>query len=397
MVEQFGRGQQHRLLVVGDRMIAAACGEGEFVVGDGRQSVLELVDEANRNPLRGVNYTNQLSVLRLNHSAIDELTRQGLKPESVPEAGRRVLVQRIGDLTMDCTHRVHPDVAARAVLAAQTVGLDIAGLDVVAEDISRPLEEQRGMILEVNAGPSLSMHIAPLHGEPQPVGHAIVSLMYPEGRLATIPIALVTGTGDRSLVADWLARLLQSAGIHAGLATSQERCYGMHRMTDENWRDWSNLESLLMHKHLEAAVCESRPDQAARDGLASPRADVVIVTQNRVRSDGRWELDRAGILAALNSLSSTGTLIIATDDPDADLFAARHSGPICWIAASSGNERALRSEDVLVAQRGAIIAAHGPNRSWSSKFPDGAPLEQSASCIVPAVAASVIIGVSAGL
>lgn len=391
MVEQFGRGQQHRLLVVGDRMIAAACGEGEFVVGDGRQSVEELVEEANRNPLRGVNYTNQLSVLRLNHSAIDELSRQGLKLESVPESGRRVMVQRIGDLTMDCTNRVHSEVAARAVLAAQTVGLDIAGLDVVAEDISRPLEEQRGMILEVNAGPSLSMHIAPLHGEPQPVGQAIVSMIYPAGKPATIPIALITGTGDRPLVADRLARLLQSSGFCTGLATSRQRRFGTHQLDDGNWTDWSNLESLLMHRHLEAAVCESRPEQAAREGLASPRSDVVIVTQDRVKNDGRSELDRAGILAALNSLAPAGTLVLAVDDPDAELFATRHPGPIYWIASSSINERLLRSDDVIVALRGANVTASGPNRSWSTNCPDGVTPEHSACMIVPAVAAWMVI------
>ncbi|MBC7816074.1 MAG: acetate--CoA ligase family protein, partial [Planctomycetaceae bacterium] len=181
IVEQFARGQAHRLLVVGNRLIAAARGQNDVVIGDGRSTLTELIEEVNRDPLRGENYTDLLGTIKLGEIALAMLKRKGLTPESVPAAGQEVVVKVNGDLTTDETGRVHPAVAERAVLAAQTVGLNIAGLDVIAEDISRPLEEQGGMLIEVNAGPGLLMHVEPLYGHPQPVGDAIVELMFPNG------------------------------------------------------------------------------------------------------------------------------------------------------------------------------------------------------------------------
>ncbi|MFM7516042.1 MAG: hypothetical protein ACKO3V_03790, partial [Pirellula sp.] len=142
MVEQFARGEHHRLLVVGDRMIAASRGHSEYVVGDGLSTVEQLVTELNQDPRRGEAYNDPMDTVKLNPAAKIELARQGLSVESIPELGRQVLVRRTGDLTTDCTDQVHPLTAAQAVLAAQVVGLDIAGLDILAENISEPLAPQ---------------------------------------------------------------------------------------------------------------------------------------------------------------------------------------------------------------------------------------------------------------
>ncbi len=111
--------------------------------------------------------------------------------DSIPEAGRRVLVRHVGDLVEDCTEHVHPTTAEAAVLSARVVGLDIAGLDIVVTDISKPIQEQRGCIVEVNAGPSLAHHVAPLYGEAQPVGEAIVDLLFAEDAKSRIPVIVV--------------------------------------------------------------------------------------------------------------------------------------------------------------------------------------------------------------
>ena len=147
MVERFVPGNEHRLLVVGDRVVAAARGEPAWVVGDGRSSVQALIDtQLNTDPRRGRTEHHPLNTVRLDSAARLELTRQQLSADAVPAAGRRVLIQRNGNVAFDVTDRVHPDVAASACLAARVVGLDIAGVDLVAEDIARPLAGQRGAI-----------------------------------------------------------------------------------------------------------------------------------------------------------------------------------------------------------------------------------------------------------
>ncbi|MFM8570181.1 MAG: acetate--CoA ligase family protein [Pirellula sp.] len=188
MVEQFARGQHHRLLVVGNQMVAASRGHFETVTGDGVSSIEELVRLLNQDPRRGEAYTDPLGVLKLDAAAKIELGKQGLSIDSVPEVDRVILVRRTGDLTTDCTDEVHPLTAAQAVLAARVVGLDIAGLDILAENISLPLALQRGAVVEVNAGPSLSCHVVPMFGIPRPVGDAVIEMLFPDHRTARIPI-----------------------------------------------------------------------------------------------------------------------------------------------------------------------------------------------------------------
>ena len=186
LVERFAHGADHRLLVVGDRMIAAARRDPPQVQGDGKSTVAELVAAVNSDPLRGDDHSTSLSKMRLDAIGLAVLAGQGYAPDSIPAAGTQVLLRQNGNLSTggsatDVTDLVHPENAARAVDAARVVGLDVAGVDVICGDISRPLEEQGGIVVEVNAAPGLRMHLAPSVGKPRPVGEAIVSTMFPPG------------------------------------------------------------------------------------------------------------------------------------------------------------------------------------------------------------------------
>ncbi|MFA7505922.1 MAG: ATP-grasp domain-containing protein, partial [Burkholderiaceae bacterium] len=179
IIERFVPGNEHRLLVVGDRVVAAARGETASVVGDGRGTVLELIAaQLNSDPRRGHTENHPLNPVGIDSPARLELLRQGLAPESVPAAGREVLIQRNGNVAFDVTDRIHPEVARVAALAARVIGLDIAGIDLVVADIGKPLAEQAGAIVEVNAGPGLLMHLRPAEGTPRPVGEAIVEHLF---------------------------------------------------------------------------------------------------------------------------------------------------------------------------------------------------------------------------
>src|SRR5690606_36475047 len=158
MVEQYVPGYDYRLLVVGDRLVAAARRDPPHVIGDGVHTVSELVDQVNADPRRGNGHATALTKIRIDDIAIARLGVQGLAPDSVPEMGRRVILRNnatlsTGGTATDVTYDVHPAVAARAVTAAQTIGLDICGVDLMCESVHRPLEEQGGGIVEVNAAP----------------------------------------------------------------------------------------------------------------------------------------------------------------------------------------------------------------------------------------------------
>jgi cyanophycin synthetase len=380
MVEQYALGQAHRLLVVGQRLIAAARGESEFVTGDGRSTIRELVEQVNRDPRRGENYTDQLTLLKLDDAALIELGKQGLDADAVPAAGRRVLIQAVGDLTTDCTADVHPANAAKAVLAARVVGLDIAGLDVVAQDIREPLEDQRGAILEVNAGPSLAMHVAPLHGRPQPVGSAIVDLLYPAGASSRIPLVAVGGDGPRPRIAFALAELLAEfhAESHRGvsLGTTEGLFVDGARIASPRSTDRDQLEALLLHPLIECAIWESRPEEAARSGLGYERFDIAVVSDSPAMTrddsdDGEHAVGKSaqevrdGCLALAHAVPPTGHLVLPWNSPLARPLARATRGARVFFGESLSSESiatAIRGGGWLVTTRGEPVGSSNPNR-----------------------------------
>lgn len=281
IVEQFARGVAHRLLVVGETMVAAARGQHDVVVGDGTRTIRALVEDANRDPHRGPNFTDILSLMKLDDLALAQLKRQSLSPDDVPEAGRRVTIKINGDLTTDETDEVCPDVARHMVLAAKAVGLDIAGIDLVAEDISRPLAEQRGMVIEVNAGPGMFMHIAPKHGRPRPVGEAIVELMFKEGIDGRVPVIVVgedpAAPAVATSVAGAVAGFLRSGGIVAGLASHGTIHLPGQPAYERAGTDRDACIALLAHPHVEAVVLVSRAADAAAEGLGTLHCEVAVL------------------------------------------------------------------------------------------------------------------------
>ncbi|MBP3980231.1 cyanophycin synthetase [Acidovorax sp. JG5] len=287
MVERFIPGDEHRLLVVGGKLVAAARGEVVSITGNGRSTVKELIDsQINSDPRRGYEEEYPLEIIDL---ATDtkvqlELKRQDLEADSVPAAGRQVVVQRNGNMTVDCTDDVHPEVAYIAALAAKVVGLDIAGIDMVAQDISRPLHEQGGAIVEVNAGPGLLMHLKPAVGAPRPVGQAIVEHLFPseehddDDTVGRIPVVGVAGTRGTSTIARLVAWLLHLSGRHTGLACREGLFLDRRCVEAADSAHWEAAHRLLMNQMVQAAVIENDARTILRDGLAYDRCQVGVVT-----------------------------------------------------------------------------------------------------------------------
>jgi cyanophycin synthetase len=295
MVERFVRGHEHRLLVVGGRVVAAARGDLATVVGDGQRSVAALVDaQLNTDPRRGLEENFPLSRIDIHsdEAIVLDLQRQGLSPDAVPAAGRSVLIQRNGNVAIDCTDDVHPDVDHIVSLAARVVGLDIAGVDVVAEDISRPLHEQGGAVVEVNAGPGLLMHLKPAQGAPRPVGRAICDHLFPEpadakttGPSGRIPVVGIAGAIETSTAARLLAWLLHLSGRVTGLACQDGLFLDQRCVDPAASAHWEAGQRLLINRSVQAAVLENGAASILRSGLAYDRCQVGVVMDLSGRAD----------------------------------------------------------------------------------------------------------------
>ncbi len=282
LVERFIPGHEHRVLVVGGKVVAAARGESAWIVGDGHSTVVQLIDsQLNTDPRRGTSEDHPLNRLIPDEDAVIQLDlqRQGVTTSSIPEAGRRLLIQRNGNVAIDCTDLIHPEVEHAVTLAARVVGLDIAGIDVVCEDIGRPLQEQGGAIVEVNAGPGLLNHLKPAEGKPRPVGKAIIDHLFPGTETGRIPIVGVTGGGPgTTTVARLVAWMLHLGGRPVGLACRQGVYLGVRRIDPSDGTRWDAGHRLLVNRTIEVAVFENPPLAVLRDGFVYDRASIGIVT-----------------------------------------------------------------------------------------------------------------------
>lgn len=281
LVERFIPGDEHRVLVIGGKVVAAAKGETAWVTGDGVSTVTQLIDsQINTDPRRGTTEDFPLNVVLIDEDPAVrlELARQGFAPDLVPPKGKQVLIQRNGNVAFDVTDRVHPSVAATVSLAARVVGLDIAGVDLVAEDIGRPLEEQRGAIVEINAGPGLLMHLKPATGEPRPVGRAIVDHLFAENESGRIPVVGISGSHGRTMVARLVARLLHLRGAYVGVACGDGLYFNERQIEKTDCANWHSGHRVLLNRAVEAGVFENSCRSILAEGLAYDRCQVGVVT-----------------------------------------------------------------------------------------------------------------------
>jgi cyanophycin synthetase len=279
LVERFIRGNEHRLLIVNGKLAAAAKGQAAHVTGDGLQTIDDLIAlQINSDPRRGRGEEQPLNPVRIDSAARLELKRQGFDADSIPPLGCEVLIQRNGNVAFDCTDDVHPDVAAIAAIAAKAVGLDVAGIDLVTEDISRPLSETGGAIVEVNAGPGLLMHLKPAEGLPRNVGKAIVDYMFPPGDEKTFPLIGASGSSGTTLVTRLMFHLLTQNGMLTGLSNSEGVKVNDRALTTSVSSTWSNTQRLLLNCQIQAAVVETNGMQILTEGLDYIKCLVGIVT-----------------------------------------------------------------------------------------------------------------------
>jgi cyanophycin synthetase len=379
MVERFVRGNAHRLLVVGNKMVAAIRGKVLSVIGDGSSTITQLVEsQINSDPRCGDAEEFPLSPLVLAESTIGlfELERQGLSPESVPAAGVEVLIKRQGDLAYDVTDEVHPDVAAAAELAARVIGLDIAGIDLVAEDISRPLAETRGAIVEVNAGPSLLMHLKPAEGKPRAVGVAIANHLFAKGENGRIPIVGITGSKGTTAVSRLLSDLVQLTGQPVGLACSEGSFFGTRCLDRHDGANWAAGHRMLINRAVELAILEAGARSIVSEGLAYDRCQVAVLTNvdpSEQVADCYIETPEQ-LVTVLRTLVDVvlaeGVAVLNADDPLIAPLAPLCDGEVIFFSLGANNpvvvEHRAQGRRAVVVRDDTLILASGDQETMVS-------------------------------
>ncbi len=346
LVERFIPGNEHRLLVVGKQMVAAVAGETVWITGDGRSTVRQLLDsQINIDPRRGPEQEFPLDLLIPERDAKlrFELERQGYSADSVPAEGARVLVQRNGNIAYDVTDQVHPDTARLVALAARVVGLDIAGIDLVVEDIRRPLREQGGAIVEVNAGPGLLMHLKPAEGQPRPVGRAIVDHLFATADDGRIPVIGVSGTRGKTTVARLIAHLMRFSGQRVGLACSDGLYLDSRRLEDGDAARFEPSQRVLMNPGAEVAVIENSFETILKEGLAYDRCQVGVLTRIDPEAHfGDYYIDSSDrvfnvLRSQIDVVLRRGTGVLNADDPLQAEMAELCDGEVIWYSTHADN------------------------------------------------------------
>ena len=367
IVERFIRGNEHRLLIVGGRLAAAVRGESISVTGDGKTSIRDLIDrDINTDPRRGEAEEFPLDVVLVdkNPAVRFEIERQGYTPDSILLAGTQIVVQRNGNVAFDVTDIVHPEVAAAASLAARIVGLDIAGIDMVSQDISRPLSETQGAIVEVNAGPGLLMHLKPAEGKPQPVGKAIVDSLFAENESGRIPVVGVSGSQGKTLVAQIVAKLIHLNGQHVGLACSDGVFFNCRQVEKRASANWSASQKVLMNRSVQAAVIENSAETILGEGLGYDRCKVGIVTNIHPEQHfGKYYIETHDqvfnvMRTQVDVVLDDGVAVLNAEDPMVVQMASLCDGEVIFFAH---DDQAAVIEEHLEANGRAVIVVDEDN------------------------------------
>lgn len=374
VVERHAPGDDYRMLVVGGKLVAAARREPAHVIGDGQSTVQKLIDKVNEDPRRSDGHSTSLSLIKIDAVALGVLMAQGMTPDTIPPVGKKVLIRRNANLSTggtaaDVTDEVHPDVARHAIEAARVVGLDIAGVDIVAQDISQPLQGQRGVIVEVNAGPGLRMHIEPSSGKPRPVGESIIDMMFPGTSNGRIPIVSVTGVNGKTTTTRLIAHLVASTGKKVGMTCTDGIYVGGRRIDSGDCSGPQSARSVLMNPFVEAAVLETARGGILREGLGFDFCDVGIVT-NIGEGDhlGLSDIETIEQLSKvkrciIEAVHKNGFGVLKANDPLTAEMAEKCKGRVIFFAIDENDpvltNHRVKGERVVFVRNGRIFTAEG--------------------------------------
>jgi cyanophycin synthetase len=352
VVESFLTGNDYRCLVIGGVLRAVAQRVPAHVVGDGEHAVAELVESTNADPRRGIGHEKVLTRIKVDEESITYAREQGFELTDVPPRGVRVFLKRTGNMStggisIDRTEEAHPDNVEIAELAAKVVGLDIAGIDFICPDISVPVRETGGGIVEVNAAPGFRMHTHPTEGEAQYVAKPVIDGLFPPGTPSRIPILAITGSNGKTTTARMIAHIMKGMGRKVGM-TSTDGIFVDGRLVRKG--DMSGPRSastVLQNPTVDLAVFEVARGGILREGLGYQRNDVAVVlnvTGDHLGLGGITSIQQLANVkqVVVEAVPRDGTAVLNADDPLVAAMGRHCSGSVIYFGLDPDNESIKR-------------------------------------------------------
>ncbi|NNJ08724.1 cyanophycin synthetase [Chloroflexales bacterium ZM16-3] len=346
LVETFLHGKDYRVLVINGEVVAVAERVPAHVIGDGEHSIAELIEIVNSDPRRGFGHEKVLTKIKLNHQSDLLLLRAGYTLDTVLPPDERFSLASTANLStggtaIDRTTEIHYETREIARRAALIVGLDIAGIDIITPDITQPLREVGGGIVEVNAGPGFRMHLQPSEGTPRNVARNVIDMLFPRGTPSRVPIMAITGTNGKTTTARMVAHILKMTGARVGLTTT-DGIYidGQIYMKGDMTGPWS-ARMVLKDPTVDAAVLETARGGILREGIGFDKCDVGCVLNISADHLGLRGVNSLEDLAEVKALiveivRDDGASVLNADDPLVAAMAKSAEGRIVYFSMHGG-------------------------------------------------------------
>jgi cyanophycin synthetase len=344
IVEQYYQGNDHRVLVINGKVVAVAERVPAHVVGNGQDTIKELIELTNQDPRRGDGHDNVLTKIVVDQTSQAVLLKQGYSLDSVLPAQEIAYLRATANLStggvaIDRTDEIHPQNIWLAQRVAKIIGLDIAGIDIVTSDISKPINETKGVIVEVNAAPGFRMHAAPSYGLPRNVGASVLEMLFPEQTPSRIPIIAITGTNGKTTTTRLTAHIYRQTDKVVGF-TATDGIYIQEYLVEQgdNTGPYS-AGAILKDPTVEVAVLETARGGILRSGLAFDSCDIGVVLNVAADHLGLGGIDTIEQMARVKAVvaetvKADGYAILNADDP---LVAAMADKVNCHVAYFSMN------------------------------------------------------------
>jgi cyanophycin synthetase len=323
LIEKFIDGKDFRVLVVNNKVVAAAQRVAAHIIGDGRSTIQELIDRENENPLRGLGHEKPMTKIKIDEILLSFLARTGLNLNSIPFSREEIYLRDTANLStggsaIDVTDKIHQDIRFLCERAARIVGLDVCGVDLIAEDISKPIEQDLGVV-ELNASPGLRMHAFPSQGKERDVGAQIIEHLYPMNSNGRIPIIAISGTNGKTTVARLTSFILSQVG-EVGMTSSDGICISGRKIVSGDTSGPISAQVVLNDPSVEFAVLETARGGIVRRGLGFDQCDTALLTnisEDHLGQDGIESIEDILRIKSLivDCVSDTGKVILNADDP----------------------------------------------------------------------------------
>src|SRR6187402_2301402 len=390
IVETFLLGDDHRLLVINGELIAATRRTPGHVVGDGRQTIAQLVDVVNQDPRRGVGHEKVLTQIQLDREAAMMMERKGYTADSVPQADEIVYLRSTANLSTggtatDVTDIIHPDNRDMAVRAIRAIGLDVGGVDFLSPNIAESYKTIGGGICEVNAAPGFRMHVAPSEGTSRDVAGPVIDMLFPPGAPSRVPIAAVTGTNGKTTTARMLAHILKMAGYTPGLTTTDGVYIDGQRTVAGDMTGPVSARMVLADPHIDAAVLETARGGLLRAGMGVRHVNVGAVLN--VQSDhlGLKGIDTLEQLAEVKRVVvevAQDCAVLNADDPNVlKMSGYTDAKVICYVTMNPSH--GLVREHIRAGGRACALEA-GVNGQMITLYDKGSHIPLLWTHLVPA-------------